>query len=137
MLNYTTYLIEASLHKIDALLRLHPSAGVQPGYIHVNTFLGPRADNKLVQLAMATLDGVNAKRIALPAPRQIPVEKLVATQHALYADDVKDIVSKQAFNLPIQVLAHGGTYLIVNGHHRAAAAVVSQRSSILAHVIEE
>lgn len=137
MLNFTTYLIEASLYKIDALLRLHPSAGVQPGYIHVNTFLGPRAETKLVQLALSVLDGVNAHRITLPAPRPIPVEKLIATQHALYADDVKDIISKQAFNKPIQVLAHGGKYLIINGHHRAAAAAASQRASILAHVIEE
>lgn len=137
MLTYTDYLIEASLHKIDALLRLDPKAGMAPGYIHVNTFLGPRAGNEEVSLALSTLDDVKAKRITLPTATYIQVSKVIPTQHAIYADDVADIVRKQAFNLPIQVLRHNGRYLVVNGHHRLAAAVVSQRASILAHVIEE
>ena len=72
----------------------------------------------------------------LPAPEYVELRRLQPTQHALYLDDVKDIASHfDRKREPIKVLYHNGRYFILDGHHRAAAAALLQRGSVLAYII--
>lgn len=136
MLNFAQFLIEASLMKVDALLRMHPSAGLQPGYVSVNDFLGPRASNEVVAVGMQVLDGIKAQQIELPHPEYVTTAKLVPLQYAIYLDDVKDIARKQAFDKPIQVMRYKGKLCILNGTHRGSAAAILGRERILANVVD-
>lgn len=129
-------LVEASLHKVDALLRMHPSQGMQPGYVHVNALLGPRANDQICKRALALLDDVKAKRITPTTLTRIDVDTLIPTQYALYADDVKDIIRKRALDTPIDAMKYQGRMYVLNGHHRAAAASALLAPSILARVYE-
>jgi hypothetical protein len=136
MRTFAEYLIEASLHKVDALLRMHPGQGMQPGYVHVNTLLGPRANDQVCKRALALLDDVKAKRITPTTLTHVPVQTLIPTQYALYAADVKDIIQKRAIHTPIDTMKYQGRTFILNGHHRAAAASALLAPSILARVYE-
>lgn len=136
MLNFTQFLIEASLMKVDALLRMHPSAGLQPGYVAVNDFLGPRGSNEVVAMGMQVLDAIKAHQVVPPPAEYITTAKLVPTQYAIYLDDVKDIARKQNFDKPIQVVRWRNKMMVINGHHRACAAAIVGREKILAQVID-
>lgn len=136
MFTFSRFLIEASLQKIDALLRMHPSEGLQPGYVAVNEFLGPRASNEVVAVGMHVLDGIKSKHIVPPPAEYVTTAKLVPTQYAIYLDDVKDIARKHAFDKPIQVMRYRGKYFCLNGHHRLCASAITGHERILANVID-
>jgi hypothetical protein len=129
------FLIEASLHKLDAMLKMPSNVHADTGYIDARHVLGPRANNEVVSLAQSLVDQLKAKRLELPRAVLIPIHAIKSTQHSIYFDDVADILRKQAFDKPITVMRYKGQLFVVNGHHRLAAAAVSDRDAIMAQVI--
>ena len=136
MLSFTDFLIEKSLDKVDALLRLDPAVGLQPGYLPVTPFLGPRASASVCQQALHLLDRVKTHDAPVPSRVTVNLRSLQPTQHTIYLPDVKDIARKQNFEKPIAIFRSNGHLYILNGHHRAAAAALVQRPSITADLYE-
>jgi len=135
MKSFANFLIEASLNKLDAILRMPSNVHADTGYIDARHVLGPRANNEVVSLALSLVDQLKAKRLELPRAVPLPIHAIQSTQHSIYFDDVADILRKQAFDKPITVMRYKGRLYCLNGHHRLSAAAVSARDTILANII--
>ena len=63
------------------------------------------------------------------------VSQLVATQSTLNMNGVKEKISNKSKRGGIEVIADGNRYLILDGHHSAAAAKLSGDMFVLVHII--
>ena len=67
---------------------------------------------------------------------RVPIDSLVATEEEVVAEAVSEYKRTRKWSQrPIDVVQRGGRYLILDGHHRSAAAADSGVESIPAIVL--
>ena len=135
MLTYADYILEASLTKVQALLRTPLNVAMQPGYISVIPLLGRYAEENICQLAYTLDDQIKAKRVQTIGVRAVPVGKLIPTQYTMLGSDIEDMLRRHTYDSkPIRAAAYKHHYLIIDGHHRAACYAALEREYIKAEI---
>jgi hypothetical protein len=133
MHSFSRFLRESGTHKPDTLLRLplDVTGAEGAGYVSVQTIWTVEATPDEQKVAQAY---VNDRRWVSCPVAELDPSSLIPTQYTLLQDDIdkfRDFVSGG----PINVLCMDGLYFLVDGHHRAAAAVLDGDATIAARVM--
>lgn len=118
--------------KVEALLRLPVTAGIPSGYAPVRHAFPQRPAPVILQRRIQDLaNDLKAgrgpvKKEMLPVVAFNPAT-LIPTQNNVAVEDIEDIVAKGGLGHPIIVARLHNKLYIVDGHHRAAAAVRLQQ----------
>lgn len=131
--SFSRFLREAGSHKPDTFLRLplDVTGGEGAGYVPVRDIWTVEATPDEMRVAQAYNDDKRWLKLGLT---ELDPKSLIPTQYTLLGSDID--FHRGTSKSGIVVLQVGTLYFIVDGHHRAAAAVLDDDSVILARVIQ-
>ncbi len=134
MQSFARFLREASADKPETLLRmpLDVTHADKVGYVAAVDIFGVQSTSDEHKAAQAYADDQRRYK-DLPFTDLDP-KSLIPTQHTLLSADVEKF--RGGATAGILVLKMNGMLFIVDGHHRAAAAVLDGDVSILGRVID-
>lgn len=133
MQSFARFLREASATKPDTLLRLplDVTRAEEAGYVPALSVFGIEATPEEQRVAQAYVDVLSRYE---DAPyEELDPRALIPTQHTLLHDDIEKF--RGGATSGIWVLRWKGLLFIIDGHHRAAAAVLDDDIAIIGRVI--